>query len=203
MAYDEKVWAMLGSVGADSTHIALRGQPESRTADRQHRRHRSHNSGNHHPLVSDHHPGRSRPVYTLARRIYTELGLTEVALLRVNDRYGRFGVVKFRDAARRLGHPVIIEQKYMPGTLISSDRSESSQDSGAEAIVIWGDQAPAGGILKQMREMGMKQRVFGSFRTMGENMVAAPDPPPKVWRRCSLRSESRRSPWVDFQHAFR
>ena len=30
--------------------------------------------------------------YTLARRIYTDLGLKRIALLRVNDRYGRFGV---------------------------------------------------------------------------------------------------------------
>jgi ABC-type branched-subunit amino acid transport system substrate-binding protein len=42
-------------------------------------------------------------------------GLKRVALLRVNDRYGRFGVAKFRDASRRLGHPVVIEQKFMPG----------------------------------------------------------------------------------------
>ncbi len=53
--------------------------------------------------------------YTLARRIYTDLGLKRVALLRVNERYGRFGVLKFKDASRRLGHPVVIEQKYLPG----------------------------------------------------------------------------------------
>ncbi len=52
---------------------------------------------------------------TLARRIFTELGLKRVAILRVNNRYGRFGVPKFRDASRRLGHPVVIEQKFMPG----------------------------------------------------------------------------------------
>ena len=52
--------------------------------------------------------------YTLARHIYTDLGLKRIALLRVNDRYGRFGVGKFRDASRRLGHPVVIEQKFSP-----------------------------------------------------------------------------------------
>jgi len=40
--------------------------------------------------------------YTLARRIYTEVGLHRVALLRVNERYGRLGVVKFHDASSRL-----------------------------------------------------------------------------------------------------
>ena len=44
--------------------------------------------------------------YTLARRIFTELGLKRSHCSRVNNRYGRFGVIKFRDAARRLGHPV-------------------------------------------------------------------------------------------------
>jgi hypothetical protein len=45
--------------------------------------------------------------YTLARRIYSgSQAWTRVALLRANDRYGRFGVLKFRDASRRLGHPL-------------------------------------------------------------------------------------------------
>jgi branched-chain amino acid transport system substrate-binding protein len=60
---------------------------------------------------------------TLARRIFTESGLKRVAILSVNNRYGRFGVLKFRDAARRLGHPVVIEQKYLPG---DTDLFESS-----------------------------------------------------------------------------
>src|SRR6516164_8807852 len=38
--------------------------------------------------------------YTLARHIYAELGLKRVAILGVNDRYGRFGVGKFKDASQ-------------------------------------------------------------------------------------------------------
>jgi len=60
---------------------------------------------------------------TLARRIFTELGLKRVALLRVNSRYGRFGVIKLRDAARRLGHPIVIEQKYLPATRTTPSNS--------------------------------------------------------------------------------
>ena len=61
MAYDEKVWAMLGSISADSTHIALRVSLKAEVPDRQQRRHRPHDSRNHHSLVSDYHSGRSRP----------------------------------------------------------------------------------------------------------------------------------------------
>jgi ABC-type branched-subunit amino acid transport system substrate-binding protein len=109
--------------------------------------------------------------YTLARRIYTDLGLTRVALLRVNDRYGRFCVLKFKEAAQRLGHPVTIEQKFLPGSTDFRRSLGIIADSDAEAIVVWGDQAPTAAILKQMRELGMKQRVFGSFRTIGDDML--------------------------------
>jgi ABC-type branched-subunit amino acid transport system substrate-binding protein len=172
MDYDEKVWAMLGSLGADSTHIALRAILKMEL-----------------PIVNSAATDPTIPEtivpwyfttiqddrvqgYTLARRIYTDLGLTRVALLRVNDRYGRFGVLKFRDAAQRLGHPVILEQKYLPGTTDFRRSLGLIADSGAQAIVIWGDQEPTAAILKQMRELGMKQRVFGSYRTIGETMLS-------------------------------
>ena len=109
--------------------------------------------------------------YTLARRIYQDLGLKRIALLRVNDRYGRFGVAKFQDASRRLGHPVAIEQKYLPGATDMTRQLRIIADSDADGIVIWGDQAPAAAILKQMRELGMKQPVFGSYRVLGDDLL--------------------------------
>ena len=107
----------------------------------------------------------------MARHIYTELGLKRVAILRVNDRYGRFGVIKFRDASRRLGHPVVIEQKFMPGDTDFRHQLRVIQDSRADAIVLWTDIGPAAAILKQLRELGMTQRVFGSHRTIGGELI--------------------------------
>jgi len=63
--------------------------------------------------------------YTLARRIYTELGLKRVAILRINSRYRRFGVIKFRDASRRLGHPPVMSRSSCPATLTSPANSRS------------------------------------------------------------------------------
>jgi ABC-type branched-subunit amino acid transport system substrate-binding protein len=172
MAYDEKVWAMLGSIGADSTHIALRVSLKAEV-----------------PIVNSASTDPTIPEtiipwyfttiqddrvqsYTLARRIYTDLGLHRIALLRANDRYGRFGVLKFKDASRRLGHPVVIEQKYMPGDTDFRRELRIIRESGADGIVVWGDAAPAGNILKQMHEVGMKQRVFGSYRVLGDDLLS-------------------------------
>jgi branched-chain amino acid transport system substrate-binding protein len=170
MIYDEKVWGMLGSISGDSTHIALRVSLRAEL-----------------PIVNSAATDPTIPEtiipwilttiqddrvqsYTLARRIYSDLGLTRIALLRVNERYGRFGVLKFRDASRRLGHPLIIEQKFEPGATDFERQLRVIQDSDVEGIVLWSDAAPAGMILKQMRAMGMRQQVFGAARVVGPDL---------------------------------
>jgi branched-chain amino acid transport system substrate-binding protein len=170
MVYDDKVWAMLGSISGDSTHIALRVSLRAEL-----------------PIVNSAATDPTIPEtiipwiltaiqddreqsYTLARRIYTDLGFKRVALMRVNERYGRFGVIKFRDASRRLGHPIVIEQKFAPPDRDFKRQLEVINDSRVDAIVLWTDAPAAGAILKQMAQMGMKQPVFGSARVMGEGL---------------------------------
>ncbi len=166
MIYDDKVWAVFGSISSESTHIALRLMLKAETP--------LVNSASTDPTIpetiipwyfTDIQDDRVQG-YTLARHIYTELGLKRIAILRVNDRYGRFGVLKFRDASRRLGHPVVIEQKFMPGDTDFRHQLQVIDDSRVDAIVLWTDVGPAAKILQQMRELGMKQRVFGSHRTI-------------------------------------
>jgi len=171
MIYDDKVWAMFGSISSESTHIALRLTLKGETP--------LVNSASTDPTIpetiipwyfTDIQDDREQG-YTLARHIYTELGFKRVALLRVNDRYGRFGVIKFRDASRRLGHPVVIEQKFMPGDTDFRRQLQVIEDSRVDAIVLWTNVGPAAKILQQMQELGMKQRVFGSHRTIGDELI--------------------------------
>ena len=170
MVYDEKVWAMLGSVSGDSTHIALRVSLRAEL-----------------PIVNSAATDPTIPEtivpwiltsiqddrvqsYTLARRIYSDLGLKRIGILRANERYGRFGVLKFRDASRRLGHPVVIEQKFEPLESSFTRQLRVINDSRVDGVVLWADAAAAGTILKEMRQMGMKQAVFGSFRVLGDDL---------------------------------
>jgi branched-chain amino acid transport system substrate-binding protein len=171
MVYDEKDWAIFGSINSESTHILLRVALRAEIPVV--------NSASTDPTIPETYiPWYFTDIqddrvqcYTLARRIFTELGLKRVALLRVNDRYGRLGVIKFRDAARRLGHPVVIEQKFLPGDTDFRRSLRIIQESRSDAIVVWGDEDDAAGILQQMRELGMKQRVFGSYRTLGDELL--------------------------------
>jgi ABC-type branched-subunit amino acid transport system substrate-binding protein len=172
MVYDDEDWAIFGSISSESTHIALRVALRAEIPIV--------NSASTDPTIpetyipwyfTDLQDDRVQS-YTLARRIFTELGLKRVAILRINNRYGRFGVIKLRDAARRLGHPIVIEQKFMPGDTDYTRALKVIQSSRADAIVLWTDEIPAANILKQMRALGMKQRVFGAYRTLGPELLA-------------------------------
>lgn len=203
MIYDEQDWAIFGSINSESTHIMLRVSLKAEIPIV--------NSASTDPTIpetyipwyfTDIQDDRVQS-FTLARRIFTELGLKRAALLRVNNRYGRLGVIKFRDAARRLGHPVVIEQKFLPGDTDFRRALRIIQDSRADAIVIWGDQGQAAGILQQMRELGMKQRVFGSYRTLGDELLAQAGPAAEgfeaVFPYDPTRSDAR---WMSFNQRY-
>jgi branched-chain amino acid transport system substrate-binding protein len=203
MVYDDKDWAIFGSISSESTHIALRVALRAEIPIV--------NSASTDPTI----PETYIPWYftdlqddrvqclTLARRIFTELGLKRVALLRVNSRYGRFGVLKFRDAARRLGHPVVIEQKFLPGDTDFRQQLRVIRSSRADAIVLWTDEIPAAAILKQMRAAGMKQPVFGSYRTLGPTLLAEAGPAAEGFEAVFPYDPNRKEPrWLEFNSRF-
>jgi branched-chain amino acid transport system substrate-binding protein len=203
MVYDDQVWAIFGSISSESTHIALRVALRAEVPIV--------NSASTDPTI----PETLIPWYftdlqddrvqglTLARHIYTELGLKRIAILRVNSRYGRFGVGKFRDASRRLGHPVVIEQKFRTWDTDYRQQLKTIQESRVDGIVLWTDEKPAAEILKEMRELGMKQRVFGSYRILGDTLLAqagdAAEGLEAVFPYDPTRTDTR---WLDFNQRY-
>jgi ABC-type branched-subunit amino acid transport system substrate-binding protein len=203
MVYDDQDWAIFGSISSESTHIAIRVALRAEIPVV--------NSASTDPTIpetyipwyfTDLQDDRVQ-CYTLARRIFTELGLKRVAILRVNNRYGRFGVLKLRDAARRLGHPIVIEQKFLPGDTDFTRELKVIQSSRADAIVLWADEGAAAGILKQMRGLGMKQRVFGAYRTIGPELLAEARNAAEGFEAVFPYDPTRNDPrWTAFQRRF-
>jgi len=203
MIYDDEDWAIFGSISSEATHIILRVALKAEIPIV--------NSASTDPTIpetnvpwyfTDLQDDRVQ-CYTLARRIFTELGLKRVALLRINNRYGRFGVMKMRDAARRLGHPIVIEQKFLPGDSDVSRQLQVIQDSRADAVVLWADEITTAQILKQARALGMKQRFFGSYRTLGPEMLAAAGPAAEGFEAVFPYDPTRKDPrWLDFNRRF-
>jgi len=115
--------------------------------------------------------------YALVEHIYNERGLKRVAVLRVNNRYGRVGVAEFRDAALREGNPIVLEVRFNDGETNFDAQLERIRNSNPDAVVLWGNALEMGLILNRMRELGMDYPVFPSDRavnplfieTAGEN----------------------------------
>jgi branched-chain amino acid transport system substrate-binding protein len=203
MVYDENDWAIFGSISSESTHIVLRVALRAEVVVV--------SSASTDPTV----PETLIPWYftdiqddrvqslTLARHIYGELHLKHVAILRVNNRYGRFGVAKFRDASRRLGHPIVVEQKFLPGDTDMRHQLKLIQDSSVDGIVLWTDQKPAALILQQMRELGMKQKVFGSHRTIGDELLQIAGPAAEGMEAVFPYDPTRQDPrWLQFKQHY-
>jgi ABC-type branched-subunit amino acid transport system substrate-binding protein len=203
MAYDEQVWAIFGSISSESTHIALRVALRAELPVV--------SSANTDPTV----PETTIPWYfgtmqddreqylTLARRIYTELGLKRVAVLRSSSRYGRFGLGKFLDVSRRLGHPVVMEQVFQPGESDYSRQLKVIRSSRPDAILVVGDELEAAAILKQLSAAEMKQRTFGAFRTLGDTLLKEAGDAAEGFEAVYPYDPNRTDPrWLDFNRRF-
>jgi len=203
MVYDDKDWAIFGSISSESTHIALRVALRAEIPIV--------NSASTDPTI----PETYIPWYftdlqddrvqglTLARRLYSELRLKRVALLRVNNRYGRLGVGKFIDVSRRLGHPVVMEQIFFPGDTDFARQLKVIRSSRADAVVLWADESDAATILKQMRAAGMNLPAFGAYRTLGDTLLKEAGDAAEGFEAVYPYDPTRKDPrWLDFNRRF-
>jgi ABC-type branched-subunit amino acid transport system substrate-binding protein len=203
MVYDDQDWAIFGSISSESTHIALRVALRAEIPIV--------NSASTDPTIPETYipwyftnlQDDRVQAFTLARRIFTELGLKRVAILRINNRYGRFGAPRIRDAARRLGHPVVIEQKFLPRDTDFTRELKVIQSSRVDAVVLWADEVPTAAILKQARALGMKQRFFGAYRTLGPDLLTQAGDAAEGFEAVFPYDPTRQDPrWLDFNQRF-
>jgi branched-chain amino acid transport system substrate-binding protein len=115
--------------------------------------------------------------YALVDYIYQKKGYKRVAVVRVNNRYGRVGVMEFRDAALRDQEPIVLEVRFEDGETNFDTQLERVRDSKPDAVLLWGNALEMGLIVNRMRELRMDYPVFVSDRgvnplfieTAGEN----------------------------------
>lgn len=169
-SYEDEVWAIIGTVDGANTHIAIRVALKTEV-----------------PImnVSDLDPtlvetkipwvfrntaDDRQMAYTILYYVYKERGYKKVAILRADNRYGRFGVGEFRSGSVRLGRPAPIEINYEinyknvnPDFTIQIERLERVKP---EAVVLWADAEAAGHIVKKMRERGLNVPIFACERVV-------------------------------------
>jgi len=204
MIFDEHVVAVLGSVDAASTHIMLRVSlklefpiMDTATTDPTVTETRI-------PWLIHNFPDDRQQGYALADYLFKQQKLKRIGVIRLQARYGRVGVSKFFDEAKRMGHVPVLEVKFLRGDTDFSIQLRMLQNAHLDGVVIWGEAAEAGLILKQMRSMGMKQPVFGSSRLDYPALLKTAGPAAEgLVTACALDLSSSDPKWLEFQKKYR
>jgi branched-chain amino acid transport system substrate-binding protein len=204
MLFDEGCWAMVGCIDGQNCHISLRVTLKLEVPIM--------DTGTTDPTVTEtrvqwlmhNFPDDRQQGYTLADYIFKTLKLKRIAVLRPNARYGRIGVVKFNDEARRMGHQVILEIKYDRGDKDFSNQIRMLRYARIDGLVIWGEAADGGHFLKQFRAAGMKQPVFGGSRMAYQQLIDIAGPAAEgVVTTATLDPSRTDAKWVNFRDAYR
>jgi len=168
---EEKVWAWLGSIDDIVSHVALRATLKVEIM--------MVNTGDPDPTFTETNiPWAIRVIsddrqsgYALATRIFANDGQQRVAVIRSNSRYGRVGVMEYSGVATRLGHPMMIEERFDNGETDFSMQLKNIKRVAPDAVLIWGNAKESALILNQMRKMGMNQPVYASDRVVSEEFL--------------------------------
>ena len=168
---EEKVWAWMGSIDDIVSHVALRATLKMEIM--------MVNTGDPDPTFTETNiPWTIRVIsddrqsgYELASYIFEKMGHERVAVIRTNSRYGRVGIMEYSGFAVRLGHPMMIEERYDEGETDFKMQLENIKRVAPDAILIWGNAKESALILRQIRELGMKQPIFGSDRMVSPEFL--------------------------------
>jgi branched-chain amino acid transport system substrate-binding protein len=203
MRYKDQAWAMLGSVDSASTHIAVRATLKLELPIMDTATNDPTVTQTLVPWVIHNFPDDRQQGYALADYIFLQRHLKRIGILQVNNRYGRTGKEIFSQTARRIGHQPVVEVWFAPGTTDFSSQLKTINTSGVDGLVIWGNAAEAGLILKQLRALGMQQPVFGSSRICRPEVINIAGAASEGLTVISAINPTRNDPmWIAFQQRF-
>jgi ABC-type branched-subunit amino acid transport system substrate-binding protein len=168
---DEGIWAWVGTIDDINSHVAIRATLKSEILVV--------NPGNPDPTYTETAipwvirviPDDRQSCYALVNRVYRIDNYPRVAVIRTTGRYGREGTKHFNRTATRLGFPIIIEERFNDGESDFKPQLERIKKISPDAILMWGNARESGLIVKQIRELGMEQPIFGSDRMVSPEFL--------------------------------
>ncbi len=203
-AYEDGVWGILSGIESNHNHVLARASLKAEVPIV--------NVGSSDPTLVEHAiPWMSRVIsddrqnsIVLLDYLYRVQGLRRAALLRVNSRDGRMGVEEFVQGMRRLGAPVVIEQRFNAGDTNFSDVLKRIVDAEPDSLVLWGNPRETGLIVRQMRGMDLRYPVYGFDRLVHPEFLrtAGPDAEGLV-AVASFRPDETNRHWKRFLEKYR
>lgn len=203
LVYDQGVWAILGALEDNASHVMSRLLLKIETPVV--------NTAGTDPTLTEHmvpwmvrmRPDDRQTGYRLARRVFEEDGRRKVAVFRANDRYARMGIIEFNDAARRLHRPITLEIRFENHDTAWPNQIERLRAVEPDAIVLWGRAAAAGRVLAALREAGLSQPVYGPDRLLDPAFVEGAGVHAEgVVATCAFDPNGAGDRWEEFRRRF-
>ena len=205
-AFEDEVWAVLAAIDSNHTHVLSRTTLKTEVPIV--------SGGSTDPTLVEHNiPWLVRAIqddrqqsYALLHELFRVRDYRRVALLRAGDRDGRAGVEEFIAGARRLGRPLLIEQRFEAGEADFTAQIRRIGGLSPEALVLWGNASDTGRIVRQARTAGIRLPIYGFDRMAGRDFLQAageaaegvtvvatlnPDRDDPEWKRFRERYQSR------------
>jgi branched-chain amino acid transport system substrate-binding protein len=204
LVYDQGVWAIVGALEDNASHVMSRLLLKIETPVV--------NTSGTDPTLTEHlvpwmvrvRPDDRQNGYRLARRIFEEDRHQKVAVFRANDRYARMGIIEFNDAARRLHRPIALEIRFENHDTAWPNQIDRLRTVDPDAIVLWGRAAAAGRVLAALREAGLDQPVYGPDRLLDPAFLAgAGEHAEGVIVTCAFDPRGAGGRWDDFGRRYR
>jgi branched-chain amino acid transport system substrate-binding protein len=204
LVYDDGAWALIGGYEDANSHVLTRVLLKLEVPNV--------NTAGVDPTLTEHNipwlvrvrPDDRQASYRLARRVFEEDARKRVVLFRANSRYGRTGTGEFKDAARRLHHPVLLETRYEASEADWKSRVERIRALRPDAVVLWGRPAATGAALRALRAGGVDCAAYGPDRAVGPGFLeAAGDAAEGFVFTYPLNPDARSDAWPAFVQRYR
>lgn len=175
-AVTDDVLAVIGTVDGDATHVALRAALKLETFIV--------NTSDPDPTLTETRipwinrlfPDDRQQGYRLADLVVRDRKCRRIAVLRVNNRYGRVGVRTFVDSVRRLGTPILEEVRFRPGERDFDTAAARFHDAEPDAVVFWGEPEDVGHAVVALRQAAIKAAFFGGSWLMHPTFLETAGP---------------------------
>jgi ABC-type branched-subunit amino acid transport system substrate-binding protein len=200
----EGVVAVIGSVDGAASHIALRVALKAGVF--------MVNTATCDPTLTETaipwllrcYPDGRQHAYRLALLIAKERRCQRVAVLRVNDRYGRMGIMEVVHGLRRLGSPVRIEMRFQPGARDFTAQVARIRSMEPDAVVLWGDAPDLAHAARALRAGGVEAPFFGNDRLVDPAFVEIAGSAAEGTTATYPFDPGRKDPsWIAFRERFR
>ncbi|MBI4584607.1 MAG: ABC transporter substrate-binding protein [Planctomycetes bacterium] len=203
-AYQDSVWAILSGVDSNHQHVLARADLKAEVPIV--------NAGSTDPTLLEHAipwivrvlSDDRQNAYVLLDAIFRVRGLSRVAVLRVNDRDGRVGVAEFVQGARRLNHPIVIEQRFLNGDRDFSSQLERIAQASPDALFLFGNPQELGMIVKEARRRGLAIPIFANDRCALTKFLETAGPAAEgVVAVSPFNPEGEEPAWLEFKRLYR